>query len=257
MINLGDDGSIALCGCDDVYRNQHYFIPVFPLALVLIHGRNQIGDILECIGILVGAGTAVACRIRSTVVSQLALFEERLQTVFLNHQDGAWCSKVVWVVFVCIVESWEGDGSCVERILLMTLHDVIDRKSNLGEDTGRRLEVSPVLLTCQLLQVLGIILNLVELQYLFCTIKTVVSDSSTVSNAVLCLDGLFPVEDKLCIPNLSHVTRTTYILDVEARADVVQELEVGLEVLWMLCVCLQDVRSIVLISLTIFLVLLV
>ena len=143
----------------------------------------------------------------------------------------------------------------------MTLHDVIDRKSNLGEDTCRRLEVSPVLLTCQLLQVLGIVLNLVELQYLFCTIKTVVSDSynSTVSNTVLFLDGLLtgPVEDKLCIPDLSHVTRTTYIFDVEARADVVQELEVGLEVLRMFSVCLQDVRSVVLISLTIFLVLLI
>ena len=256
MINLGDDGSIALCGCDDVYRNQYYFIPVFPLALVLIHGRNQVGDILECIGILVDAGTAVACRIRSTAICQLALFEERLQTVFLNHQDGAWCSKVVWVVFVFIVESWERDGSCVERVLLMALHDVFDREGNLGEDTCRRLEISTVLLSSQLLQVLGIILNLVELQYLFCTIKTVVSDSYS---STVFIDGLVtgPVEDKLCIPDLSHVTRTTYILDVEARADIVQELEVGLEVLWMLFVCLQDVRSVVLISLTIFLVLLI
>ena len=261
MINLGDDGSIALCGCDDVYRNQHYFIPVFPLALVLIHGRNQVGDVLECIGILVGAGTAVACRIRSTVVSQLALFEERLQTVFLNHQDGAWCSKVVWVVFVFIVESWEGDGCSIERILLMSLHDIFDREGNLGEDTCRRLEISPVLLTCQLLHVLGIVLNLVELQYLFCTIETVVSDaySCTVCNAVLCLDGLVagPVEDKLCIPDLSHVTRTAYVLDIEARADVVQELVVGLEVLRMFSVCLHDVRTIVLVCLTIFLILLI
>ena len=263
MINLGDDGSISLCGCDDVYRNQYYFIPVFPLALVLIHGRNQVGDILECIGILVGAGTAVACRIRSTIVSQLALFEERLQTVFLNHQDGAWCSKVVWVVFVFIVESWERDGSCVERILLMSLHDIFDREGNLGEDTCRRLEISTVLLIliCQLLQVLGIVLNLVELQYLFCTIETVVSDaySSTVSNAVLSLDGLVagPVEDKLCIPDLSHVTRTAYVLDIEARADVVQELVVGLEVLRMFGVCLHDVRTIVFVCLAIFLVLLI
>ena len=257
MINLGDDGSIALCGCDDVYRNQYYLIPVFTLAFVLIHGRNQVGDILECIGILVGAGTAVACGIRSTAICQLALFEERLQTVFLNHQDGAWCSKVVWVVFVCIVESWEGDGSCVERILLMALHDVFDREGNLGEDTGRRLEISTAILTtCQLLQVLGIILNLVELQYLFCTIKTVVSDSYS---STVFIDGLlaFPVEDKLCIPDLSHVTRTTYILDVEARADVVQELVVGLEILRMFSVCLHDVRTIVLVCLTTFLILLI
>ena len=138
----------------------------------------------------------------------------------------------------------------------MTLHDVIDRKSNLGEDTGRRLEVSPVLLTCQLLQVLGIVLNLVELQYLFCTIETVVSDAYS---CTVFIDGLVtgPVEDKLCIPDLSHVTRTTYILDVEARADIVQELEVGLEVLRMFCVCLHDVRTIVLVCLTIFFVLLI
>ena len=143
----------------------------------------------------------------------------------------------------------------------MSLHDIFDREGNLGEDTCRRLEVSPVLLTCQLLQVLGIVLNLVELQYLFCTIETVVSDaySCTVFNAVLCLDGLlaFPVEDKLCIPDLSHVTRTTYILDVEARADVVQELVVGLEILRMFSVCLHDVRTIVLVCLTTFLVLLI
>ena len=143
----------------------------------------------------------------------------------------------------------------------MTLHDVIDRKSNLGEDTGRRLEVSPFLLTCQLLHALLIVLNLVELQNLFCTIETVVSDaySCTVFNAVLCLDGLlaFPVEDKLCIPDLSHVTRTTYILDVEARADVVQELVVGLEILRMFSVCLHDVRTIVLVCLTTFLILLI
>ena len=160
MINLGDDGSMSLCGCDNVYRNQYYFIPVFSLALVLIHGRNQVGDILECIGILISTCTAVACGIRSTAICQLALFEERLQTVFLNHQDGAWCSKVVWVVFVVIVESWERDGSCVERILLMTFHDVFDREGNLGEDTCWRLEVSTVLPTCQLLQVRGIVLNL-------------------------------------------------------------------------------------------------
>ena len=236
-------------------------ILLLALSLVLIHGRNQVGDILECIGILVGAGSAVACRIRSTIVCQLALFEERLQTVFLYHQDGAWCSKVICVVFVCIVESWEGDGCCIERILLMTSHDVFDREGNLGEDTCWWLEVSTVRLTCQLLQVFGIILNLVELQYLFCTIKTVVSDaySCTVCNAVHCLDGLVagPVEDKLCIPDFSHVTRTAYILDEEARADVVQELVIGLEVLRMFCVCLHDVRTIVFVSLTIFLVLLI
>ena len=143
----------------------------------------------------------------------------------------------------------------------MSLHDIFDREGNLGEDTCRRLEISPVLLTCQLLQVLGIVLNLVELQYLFCTIETVVSDaySCTVCNAVLCLDGLVagPVEDKLCIPDLSHVTCTAYILDIEARTNIVQELVVGLEVLRMFSVCLHDVRTVVLVCLTIFLVLLI
>ena len=137
MIYLGDDCSIALFNRDDAYRNQYNLIPVFTLALVLIHGRNQVGDVLECIGILISTCIAVACGIRSTAICQLALFEERLQTVFLNHQDGAWCSKVVWVVFVFIVESWERDGSCVERILLMTSHDIFDREGNLGEDTCR------------------------------------------------------------------------------------------------------------------------
>lgn len=66
-----------------------------------------------------------------------------------------------------------------------------------------------------------------------------------------------PVEDKLCIPDVAMLPITAYILDEEARADVVQELVVGLEVLRMFCVCLHDVRTIVLVCLTIFLILLI
>lgn len=74
---------------------------------------------------------------------------------------------------------------------------------------------------------------------------------------IFCLGLAFVLEDELSIPDLGHVTCTTYVLDIEARADVVQELVVGLEVLRMFCVCLQDVRTIVLVCLTIFRVLLI
>ena len=127
----------------------------------------------------------------------------------------------------------------------MSLHDIFDREGDLGEDTCRRLEISTVLLICQLLHVLGIVLNLVELQYLFCSIETVVEAIyyDTICNAIFCLGRILAsvLEDELCIPDLSHVTCTTYILDIEARTNIVQELVVGLEVLWMLCVCLQNI----------------
>ena len=195
-----------LCGCDDVYGTSTTLFQFSPLPLFLYMAETS-GDILECIGILISTCTAVACGIRSTAICQLALFEERLQTVFLNHQDGAWCSKVVWVVFVSIVESWKRDGCCVGvSFSCPFMISSIGRVTSV-KITCWRLEVSTVLLTCQLLQVRGIVLNLVELQYLFCTIETVVSDaySYTVCNAVLCLDGLVagPVEDKLCIPDSS------------------------------------------------------
>ena len=69
VIYLGDDSSMALCNRDDAYWNQYNLIPVFALALVLIHGRNQVGDILECIGILISTCTAfIVCGIPITPV---------------------------------------------------------------------------------------------------------------------------------------------------------------------------------------------
>ena len=93
---------------------------------------------------------------------------------------------------------------------------------------------------------------MIGLKCLLRTIDTIeaISFGDTVGDTIGCLDGLLarPVELHLCVPNVSHISDTTLMLDVETGAYILQELIVGLEVLWMLHECLQHVCTIVIVS---------
>ena len=137
MIDLGNHGSIVLCTCGQGHRYQHHLVPVFTLALVLVHRSNQITDVIEGIGILHACRVLVVrSRIGSAVVCQLVLLEEGIQTVFLYHQDSRRNTELIVVVVIYIIHSWERDGSCIQRILLMTLHDILYWQRYFCEDAG-------------------------------------------------------------------------------------------------------------------------
>ena len=108
MIDLGDYSSVVQCAGCYRYRYQYHLVPVVARALVLVHHRDEVTDVVECKGIVHGrTGLAVAGCIRGTVVCNLVLLEETVQTIFLYHQDGGRHIKLIFVVVISIVESWE------------------------------------------------------------------------------------------------------------------------------------------------------
>ena len=108
VIDLGDYSSVVQRAGRNRYRYQYHFVPVVARALILVHHRDEVTDVVECKGIVHGrTGLAVAGSIRGTIVCNLVFLEEAVQTVFLYHQDSRRYIKLIFVVVISIVESWE------------------------------------------------------------------------------------------------------------------------------------------------------
>ena len=77
-------------------------ILLLALQLGIMHLRNQVTDIIEGISVLPACRGAEGCRIRRTVVRELALLEEGIQAISLYHQNGGRSTELILAVIYII-----------------------------------------------------------------------------------------------------------------------------------------------------------
>ena len=99
---------------------------------------DEVGDIAVCIGILC---TAVCCQIRCLVVCDFQILKERIETVFLYHQQLCGLLKEVIAEIVLGIHLVEYNLSRRDRIILMVALDVINGQGHFCENTGRCLQL--------------------------------------------------------------------------------------------------------------------
>ena len=113
MVDLGNHRRVVDGARLQRHWHQHHLVPVrmlvhpvgillLALQLGIMHLRNQVTDIIEGISVLLACRGAEGCRIRRTVVRELALLEEGIQAVGLHHQNGGRSTELILAVIYII-----------------------------------------------------------------------------------------------------------------------------------------------------------
>ena len=113
VVDLGNHRRVVDGARLQRHWHQHHLVPVrmlvhpvgillLALQLGIMHLRNQVTDIIEGISVLLACRGTVGCRIRRTVVRELALLEEGIQAISLYHQNGGRSAELILAVFYII-----------------------------------------------------------------------------------------------------------------------------------------------------------
>ena len=183
------------------------------------------------------------------VVYQLVLVEELLKAVFLqDEQSGRHVEAIVVLLVVVALQYHLGR---VERVFLMSVHDIVHGQRQLGEDARGCLYVSARLVCRQLLHLLLVVGHLVDLQHFLGAVYTGVAyvmGNAVPAILVFLYASVAEVDIQLAHEYVGHVAQSAGVLHVEAWADVMQELVEGLEILPVLIILAHQVCAVVIVG---------
>lgn len=139
VVNNGGDVGCGIDrrrGCADWYDDS--LVPIGRLTFVALHESNQTRDVIESVCVV---GAAIRSQIRRTIVVDLLIFKESIQTIFGKEQQLRGRLQGILAGRLAVDALQHQSGTADAVIGMVATQNLVNGECHFGKDAGRSFQI--------------------------------------------------------------------------------------------------------------------